>query len=375
MTQLNGSRLRLARGRRGWSASKLAREMNVTLRTVQRWEREEVEPAEDSVTAIARLLDFREGFFYGDDVEPLAAEDVSFRALSKMSAGVREGAIAAGRIGTEIGRWIQAHYVVPSERLPTLTGYDPEMAAGVMRARWGLGDAPIPNLLHLLEAHGVRVFGMDPNIQEVDAFSFTSKFGPVIFLNTSKTGERQRFDLAHELGHLVLHQEAGAATPRATESEAHGFAASFLMPRSDVVAQPLWRAGMRAVLDAKARWRVSAMALAHRLRELDMLTEWSYRDLCISLSKEGYRTKEEYRPIVPESSLLFKKLLGSESARMEFMSLAEDLGLTNREFKRYVFGLFPTAIDGGGPWDVPVPDRAHSSTAGGSAPALRVVKG
>lgn len=349
--------------------------MNVTLRTVQRWEREEVDPTDESVTEIARLLDFRRGFFYGEDVEHLAAQNVSFRALSKMSAGARDGAISAGRIGTEIGRWIQEHYVVPTEDLPTLTGYDPEMAAGVMRARWGLGDAPIPNVLHLLEAHGIRVFGMDPNIQHVDAFSFTSKFGAVIFLNTSKTGERQRFDLAHELGHLVLHQEAGAATPRATESEAHGFAASFLMPRSDVVAQPLWRAGMQTVLHAKGRWRVSAMALAHRLRELGMLTEWSYRDLCISLSKEGYRTKEDFRPIVPESSILFKKLLGSEPARSEFMSLAEELGLTDREFKRYVFGLFPTSIDGGDSVGKLSREGRDSRDADSQTPRLRVVKG
>lgn len=344
MTKFNGTRLRVARDRRGWSASRLARELKTTLRTVQRWEAGDVSPAEASVGEIATLLEFREEFFFLDDVEDIPVERVSFRALTKMSAGSRNGAISAGRIGTEISAWIHNHYVVPVEELPTLTGYDPEVAAEVMRARWGVGHQPISNLLHLAESHGVRIFALDQTFADVDAFSFMSTSGPTVFLNTGKTGERQRFDLAHELGHLVLHQEYSGVSTRSVEMQAHRFASAFLMPRADVVSQRLWRASMPAVLHAKGRWRVSAMALAHRLRDLDMLTEWSYRDLCINLSKEGYRSREDFRPITPESSLLFKKLLSVSGSRSTFLGLGKELGLTDREFKKYVFGLVPTTV-------------------------------
>lgn len=344
MTTFNGSRLRIARERRGWSASRLSRELGTTLRTVQRWEGGDVTPTESSIDAVAEFLDFRSSFFFLSDVEDIPVDRVSFRAASKMTAGSRNGVISAGRIGTEISGWIQNNFVVPNEELPTLTGYDPEMAAEVMRARWGLGQQPIKNLLPLAESHGIRAFALDQAYADVDAFSFMSRSGPTVFLNTSKTGERQRFDLAHELGHLVLHQEHVSASSRSIEMQAHRFASAFLMPRADVVSQRLWRATMPAVLQAKGRWRVSAMALAHRLKELDMLTEWSYRDLCINLAKEGYRTREEFRPISPESSLLFKKLLSTNESRSKFLKLGKELGLTDREFKRYIYGLAPTSV-------------------------------
>lgn len=358
MIDFNGSKLRLARNRRGWSASRLARELGVSLRTVQRWEGDSVSPSPETVEALAALLDFRANFLYGEDIEALPLEKVSFRALSKMSAGARDGAISAGRIGTQISDWILKNYIVPTEDLPTLTGYDPEVAAAVMRARWGKGDAPVPNLLHLLESHGIRIFGLDPAFEHVDAFSFISHTGPIIFLNTGKSGERQRFDLAHELGHLVMHQEATGLSTRSIEQQAHRFAAAFLMPRPDVVAQPLWGAGLSVVLAAKERWRVSAMALTHRLRELEMLTEWSYRDLCVQLSKEGYRSQEKFRPIVPETSLLLKKLLSADSMGPRFAELAAQLGLTDGEFKRYIYGLLPTSVaPGQGPqWQLTAPE-------------------
>jgi len=113
-----------------------------------------------------------------------------------------------------------------------------------------------------------------------------------IFLATGKTGERGRFDAAHELGHLVLHGEHQVPSRPAAEAEANRFAAAFLMPRAGVLGQGLPDATPARILEAKRIWKVSAMALTHRLHELDLLTEWGYRTACVQLSRLGYRYGE-----------------------------------------------------------------------------------
>ncbi|MFM9470015.1 ImmA/IrrE family metallo-endopeptidase, partial [Streptomyces scabiei] len=78
----------------------------------------------------------------------------------------------------------------------------------------------------------------------------------------TKSGERQRFDVAHELGHLVLHDERDM-TPkdsREREAEANAFAAAFLMPATGLHAQTMWSASIQKILAAKKHWKVSAMA-------------------------------------------------------------------------------------------------------------------
>src|SRR6266545_1152600 len=131
------------------------------------------------------------------------------------------------------------------------------------------------NLVRLLEAHGVRVDSLAADCAAVDAFSFVWRQTPYVLLNTSKTGERGRFDATHELGHLVLHSEHRVPHGPDAEQEANRFAAAFLMPRASVLAQSLANAGIDRILTAKQTWRVAAMALTHRLHELDLLTDWA----------------------------------------------------------------------------------------------------
>jgi hypothetical protein len=75
-----------------------------------------------------------------------------------MTARQRDRALSAGRLALLIDDWIEARFALPTSEVPSLTGHDPEAAAEVVRARWGLGEKPISNMLHLLEAHGVRVY-------------------------------------------------------------------------------------------------------------------------------------------------------------------------------------------------------------------------
>jgi Zn-dependent peptidase ImmA (M78 family)/DNA-binding XRE family transcriptional regulator len=360
---LTPSRLTLARERRGLTLSALARAVGVTPRTVTRWESGDVQPAPDKLAAFVDVLEMPEAFFFADEVEELTEDAISFRALSKTPAGRRNAAISAGRLTITLERWIETRFRLPTPDVPTLPKYEPEMAAQVVRERWGVGNAPIANLVHLLEAHGVRVFSLAADISAIDAFSlFTREGTPFILINTTKTGERQRFDAAHELGHLVIHCEGEVPHGREAEQQAQRFAAAFLMPRDDVMAQPLWHADTQRILTAKRRWRVAAMALTHRLRELGMLTEWGYRDACVYLSQAGYRRGEPFGSITPETSQVLGKVFHALRERhVKPTDLAADLHLTVEELNRHVFGLVPVSVSGEG-------------RGGGPSPNLRVVR-
>jgi Zn-dependent peptidase ImmA (M78 family) len=221
-----------------------------------------------------------------------------------------------------------------------------------VRARWGLGVAPLGNLVRLLEAHGVRVYSLAAECAAADAFSFVWQQTPYVLLNTAKSGERGRFDAAHELGHLVLHSEHRIPHGPDAEHDANRFAAAFLMPRASVLAHRLTGAGIDRILAAKATWRVAAMALTHRLHELGLLTDWGYRSVCVDLSRRGYRSSEP-DGIPRETSPLLHSLF--QTLRTEGISparIADDLQITVAELNRHVFGLVPTAVNGGA---VPAP--------------------
>jgi len=347
------TRLDLARRRRGMSRTLLAERLQVSTRTLQRWERGEATPDAVQCAVLADVLSMRPAFFARDDLDPLPETAVSFRALSKLPAGERDTALAAGRLGVELVAWIRQRFGLPATDVPTLPGWDPETAADSVRARWNLGTRPIPGLLAQLELHGIRVLSLAPEARSVDAFSFYWSTEPYVFLDTTKSGERLRFDAAHELGHLVLHCEHGAPQGREAEQQAHRFAGALLMPRAAVLAANLHHATVEQVLRAKRTWRVAAMALTHRLHELGLLTDWRYRDMCIELNRRGYRRSEPDGVPHETSQVLGKVFSALRARKVGVDQIADELGWQPRDVGVHLFGLALTAHPGGAE---PAPD-------------------
>ncbi len=341
------SRLVIARRRRGYTQRQLAGEVGLTAQSLSNAEKGRQTPEVENLRRIAAVLDFPLDFFLGDELEEVPPTAISFRARAKTSARVQEAARSAGTLAVEVNRWLEETFALPAADLPSYERPSPEMAAEMVRRAWGLGDAPIVNMVHLLEAHGVRVFSLAKDYETVDALSFWRDNLPVVFLNTGKTAERSRFDAAHELGHLVLHR--GERTPESpdAEKEANAFASAFLMPiRSVIAAGHL--STPRDILRAKKPLKVSALALVYRLHELDLLTDWRRRDLLIQLTQMGYRSAEP-RGIERESSQLLAKVfdaLKSEPASVR--SLARAVRVSMRELSSMTFGLVPVSLQGGG---------------------------
>ncbi|PTR03799.1 Zn-dependent peptidase ImmA (M78 family) [Paraburkholderia sp. GV068] len=345
----NPSRLSLARRRRKFTKKALAELLGCDQKTIIRYESGEAEPPEESLNALSSALNFPVAFFSGNDIDEPQPEAASFRSMSTMSARERDAALAAGAFSFVFNDWIDARFHLPSHALIDCKDCaDPEAAARVLREEWGLGDRPITNMVHLLEAKGVRVFSLAENTKTVDAFSMWRKETPYVFLNTFKTAERSRFDAAHELGHLVLHKHGGPQGGRVVEDEANQFASAFLMPEGDVKARLPRVNAVNQIVEAKKRWRVSVAALNYRLHRLEITTDWQYRNFAIQISQH-YRQSEPYS-VERETSVVWDKVLQMLRADgMTKHTIASALSLPVVEFDNLVFRLTNYhSIEGGG---------------------------
>jgi len=387
----NALRLTLARKRRGMKKRELADRIGLTEKSVSNYEAGSQEPESGTLKKLSEVLRFPEKFFFGDDPELPTPDVASFRSLSKMTAAQRDSALGAGAVALLLSEWIGSRFQLPEPKVPDLgreggaitgarvdqgtqepetypsraSAQDPEAAAEMLRAYWGIGESPVKNLIALLESKGVRIFSLAIGAKEVDAFSMWKGERPYIFLNTFKSAEHCRFDAAHELGHLVLHQHAQPQGPD-LEREANAFASAFLMPRSGVLANAPKSATLPSLIRYKKHWSVSAAALNYRLHALGLTTDWTYRTLCIQLAQAGYRVREPESINHEKSVVLEKVFFALREEGLSKIDVANQLSISPDEINELTFGLMLSALKGGRSMDTaPRAGRAE----------LRLVKG
>ena len=356
--RLNPDRLDLARRRRGMTKRGLAEAAAISVRSLATDYMDEWAPSDQTVARFSEILDFPETFFYGDTLEEPSLEGASFRALSKVSARLRNQALASGALGLSLSDWIDHRFTLPDCDIPTYDNADPELATVELRGQWGLGERPIPNMVHLLELHGVRVFALAEDTTMIDAYSFWRGDVPYVFLNTMKSTERSRMDAAHELGHLILHGKCGKTT-REAEKEAQEFGASLLMPRGSVLSHVRPGASLRQTVADKRYWTVSVTNLTYRMHQLGLLSDVEYRQRFRGIGRRNYRTVEP-QPAPRETSQVLNKVL--RMLREDGIGpshVAEYLSIYSHELSSIVFDLVTT------PMMAPLPSRKSGLTSPG----------
>lgn len=342
----NPTRFACVRKRSGLSKSQMASLVDVDLTSISGYESGKTVPREDALQRIIAKTGFPREFFFGDDLEELNPDTVSFRSMKKMTSRQRNLALSQGTIANLVCNYIEKSFDLPKADIPDLRHErTPEAASEALRQYWGIGNLPIPNLIHLLELKGVRVFSLAIDSREVDAFSTWKGDRPMIFLNTYKTAEHSRMDAAHELAHLVLHRHAFSRT-KDVEMEAKVFGSAFLMPRASVIAKGRRSPAFMDLVELKKFWKVSLAALNYRLYSVGMTSEWHYRMTCIEISKRG-RDKEP-SGIARESSQILPKVFAA--LREEGLSrsdISRELAIPRSELEQLMFGLTFAAIEGG----------------------------
>jgi Zn-dependent peptidase ImmA (M78 family)/DNA-binding XRE family transcriptional regulator len=360
---LNPSRVALARRRRGLTILALASKSGLDRKSIYKCENSKSDPSEETITKLQQALGFPAEFFFGDDIDEPTLESGSFRSMSKMTASQRDMALSQAAFGIHLNDWMAKKFTLPAHQIPDRSREpDPEAAAESIRREWALGNLSIKNMIHLLEAKGVRVFSLAVDAREVDAFSTWRGTTPFVFLNTGKTAEHSRFDAAHELGHLVLHKH-GQPNGIEAERQANAFASAFLMPRASVLANAPRYPTYATLVNLKQRWITSVAAVAYRLHELALMSEWQYRGICIEIAKRGKDVEPNSAP--REISLILPKVFESlyKDGRITRAQVAKELTLPLSELEQLLFGLTITGTVGGG-----------SQTLGKSPAALSRVK-
>lgn len=300
-----GGELRLARIFNGLSLDQVADRVGKTRQYIHKCETGAARPTPELAVELAAALRVRPEFLF--HARPTVTEDqFHFRKLLTAKVTTKQVAMARGQMFVRLGAELDSLLRLPAVHLPDFgqasTAAEIETAAEECRREWGLGMGPIENLSRLAENLGVLVTSFQSISAEVDALSVAAE-RPIIVRNEAKESVcRQRFDIGHELGHLVLH--TGVVTgDEFTEAQANRFASALLVPRA--MMQKLFprprsgRLDWNAIREFKQTWKVSKAALLYRAHQLGILDDQQYRSGAITLRRYGEANGERDDYLVP----------------------------------------------------------------------------
>ncbi|PAV94018.1 DNA-binding protein [Hafnia paralvei] len=298
----NGSNLRLARLYHELSLEQVAERVNKTRQYIQRLESGSAVPTPELADKLATVLLVTSEFFNAREQSPVNEEIVHFRKRTSTRMATKLATLAKAELYRRLIEVFDEYLNLPPVRFPEIrvnTQEDIEKAAEKCRVDWGLGFGPIDNMTRLAEKLGAFVTSFDSVSDDVDALSVPLS-RPFIVRNTAKKSPcRQRFDIAHEVGHLILHE--GISTgDRGTESQANRFASALLLPRSAMAKyfpRPIGgRIDWQGLSQFKLTWKVSKAATIYRAHQLSLLTDAQYKTAFFGLKRKGEAIdeKEDY---------------------------------------------------------------------------------
>lgn len=357
-----GKRLKLARSAAGLSLRGLQEKIGnrVTAQAIGKYERDESMPGFDVLTTLASALDVPMDYLLGDP--EIELESVEFR--KKASTSAREDARIKARVIHLAERYLVVEEALglpgvawdrpPEVPFPVLRDLsEAEEAASSLRRHWGLGRDPIPCLVELLEERGIKVLALGlGNVDGLTAQVRCRDMGafPVIVVNNYGYGDRQRFTLAHELGHLAMDVGRGLDGERA----AHRFAGAFLMPAEilrRVIGKHRTSISLRELVHLKRQFGVSVQSLAHRCHELGVIGGSLHKRLFEEFRRRGWRSPPYREPceIPAEVPTRFERLTLRALAEhaISRSKAAELFGVPLREFENRM-----QSVDIDGPMDL-----------------------
>lgn len=318
------ARLRMARELAGETQADVAEAADVTSVAVSQYERGLAVPSEPVIRSLAAYLRVPPAFFTVTD----RGADVPafFRSLRATPAGGRKRARHFVQLVDQVVDAIEERVRLPSVDLPCLPLGDDaandeiEDVAAKVRQAWEVPAGPIDNMVRLVERHGVIASRYESATGDIDAFSVPLPRRPIIVMSAKKgKRDRSRFDVAHELGHLIAHEPGQRATRKA-EDQAHAFAAALLMPSDDIKDFLPTSFDLESLLALKREWHCSLGALLHRAKTLRVMDDHRYLSAMKLMSARGWRRHEPGDLGEPESPVLLRKAMEMADFTAETLS-------------------------------------------------------
>lgn len=355
--QFNGDRLKSARIYRGLTVAELAEKLNLQRQTVSMYENNKIRnPEYATIRNMGEVLGFPPRFFLEKGNMEFKTGSTYFRALLTTNKKYRSQQVQKMNFISIIHSFLSEYIEFPSFNFPTIKeGTDVEDAATVLREYWNLGDKPIDNIIYLVEQNGILVTCFETNIDDIDAFSQMEDInGNTIFLigysKNKGTAARIHFDIAHELGHMLLHEWSEDIETlskeefKERENQAHAFASAFLLPK-EAFSKDIgsYASNLSYYIELKKKWKVSISAMIRRSYNLRLIDHPTYQQLMRTMQKKGIKKEEPLDNILLTSAPSLLKTAvqmiidGGVLTPKEFMGeLANnyDLSLDSREVEK-----------------------------------------
>jgi len=300
MSRFNPERLKEIRIVRKMNLSQLAEKLGLTKQAVSKYELGKNMPSPEFLNKMLNILSISRDYLTKNSIDTnRTCSSLFFRAASTTTETERCYANIICKWGYEITQGMNIFENIPNVNFPNL---NEELTilekAAYLRRFWKLGNTPIDNITSVLEDNGIFVFIVDSSELHTDAYSKIINGIPIIILNEYKgTAVRWRFDLCHELGHLVLHKNLSATefefNAERVEKEASLFASCFLMPKESF-GNSVVTPKLEDFIELKKEWKVSITAMLYNCEHFGIISNNKYIALLKQLSKKGWRKKEPF---------------------------------------------------------------------------------
>lgn len=316
----------------------------VSHNALAKYERGDMLPGSDVLIALSDALLQPVDFFF----RPFKVEVSQVRFRKKARLGVARQKAVRELAVDYVERYREAEELVgdvrtferPLSNRAISTPEEAERAAAELREVWKLGHDPLPNVFELMESKGIKVLEVPDDDRDFDGLSADTEAGPVVViashLNTNLP--RKRMTEVHELGHVVV--PVDAKVDEKTEEKLMGvFAGAFLLPAdsfTEAFGRNRHRFAVAELVEIKARFGVSIMAIMRRALSLGLIGDPTYKSFCVITSQWGWRSKGEpgdERYLGCESDGRFRQLVRRAVAE-EVISLSKGAALLGEPLSR-----------------------------------------
>lgn len=310
-SKFNGDRLRTARTYRSMTLAELGDLINLSKQALSLYENNKGNPDFSTVIELSKALRFPTKYFFQKKNIETISGSTYFRSLTSTTKKSRAAEIAKVEFIGALYEALYQYITFPSLNLPmvgidskSLEDYEIEEIAYLVRNLWGLENNPITDLQHVLEENGIIVIGSNLTDRKIDAYSQILNIDNyetyIIVLSIGKKGKsRINFDLAHELGHIMLHpwtediETLSNEEFKERERQANKFASSFLLPEETFsIDCERYPTELEYYKKMKSKWEVSIQAMLYRANDLEIISNNQFQYLMRQVSQRGWRKKE-----------------------------------------------------------------------------------
>ncbi len=300
-----GGRLKMARKAKLLSMEKLAEQVGLSTMSISKYENDKMNPDSTMLLKLANALDVKVEFFFR--VVELELAPVKMRSHSRLSKS--DERMVEARVLEYVERYFEAISFLPNDKAAALPKKsfnsldDIERVALELRKEWDIGLDPIDSLVRTLEDKGIIIYFVD-SVEKLNALTFKANSTHVIAIKKDVPGDRQRFNIAHELGHIILDipedMEEGEE-----EKAAHRFAGAFLVPEPIVrmeLGETRTYVSVEELYLLKHKYGLSIQAWIRRGQDLGIITHHVYQSLMAMFSSRGWRKQEPGDPYPSEET-------------------------------------------------------------------------